>query len=92
MTAVIIAMGLAPLLHASPANTQEALRGRTAEVRGRRTRSILVVAEAARTDSKVIHTTLHSVANVRGRTRRQAVAHFNEISTRHNEQSVPGNL
>jgi putative ABC transport system permease protein len=49
MAAVIVAMGFAPLLHASPANTQEALRGRTAGVRGRRTRSILVVAEVSLT-------------------------------------------
>jgi putative ABC transport system permease protein len=48
MAAVAIAMGLAPLLQSS-GNAQEALRGRTAGVRGRRTRSILVVAEVSLT-------------------------------------------
>jgi len=48
MAAVAIAMGLAPLLQ-STASSQEALRGRTAGVRGRRARSILVVAEVSLT-------------------------------------------
>ncbi|MGA3237310.1 MAG: ABC transporter permease [Bryobacteraceae bacterium] len=49
MAAVAIVMGLAPLLQSSNADTQEALRGRTAGVRGRRTRSILVVVEVSLT-------------------------------------------
>jgi putative ABC transport system permease protein len=49
MVAVAIAMGLAPLVQSSTADTQEALRGRTAGVRGRRMRSILVVAEVSLT-------------------------------------------
>jgi len=48
--------------------------------------------KTARTDSKVIHTTLHSVANACGRADRQILAHLNEIAARHNEQLVPGNL
>jgi len=49
MSAVAIVMSLAPLFPSSSANTREALRGRTAGVRARRTRSILVVAEVSLT-------------------------------------------
>jgi putative ABC transport system permease protein len=49
MAAVAIVMGLAPLVQSSNADTQEALRGRTAGVRGRRTRSVLVVVEVSLT-------------------------------------------
>lgn len=49
MTSIAIAMGLAPLFYRPDANAQEALRGRTAGVRGRRARSVLVVAEVSLT-------------------------------------------
>jgi putative ABC transport system permease protein len=49
MAAVAIVMGLTPLLQSSSPDTQEALRGRTAGVRARRTRNVLVVVEVSLT-------------------------------------------